>query len=415
MNKNLTLKFVLITVLIVLAAWTLYPPDKTLKPGIDLAGGTSLIYEIDTHGLEETEKTDLAQRMITVLRRRIDPANIQNLVWRPQGNSRFEIQMPLASAEARAKRQNYEKAESNLLAKNISRSKIMRYLNKPLQERTEAFNDVTRSDPNKLTILKTLATAYDERKNLQEQRDDIDSKLQAQGSKLETAGLDLNQIKANRNDWAKLNEQQLQDSLREVTDANDNLALLTEYVKTYAEWSKVIGQLTDPTTGKNIEYKEAIKTIDKLNLTTDQLNLCLEIPAKKEPVRRKEEIEKLKTDFPDRADEIDNIVAAFDEYHPFKGRLDDPKDLQRMLKGAGILEFRILPTQGHPEADSDQLAGYVESLEEKGPKYASDNKYLWCEIEKSTNVTNAWMAADEQGRPFTKVRDDQGRPSIIAS
>jgi len=82
MNKNLTWKIVLIIVLIVLAAWTLYPPNKTLKPGIDLAGGTSLIYEIDTHGLQETEKKDLAQRMITVLRRRIDPANIQNLASR---------------------------------------------------------------------------------------------------------------------------------------------------------------------------------------------------------------------------------------------------------------------------------------------------------------------------------------------
>ncbi len=55
MNKNLTWKIVLIIVLVVVAAWTLYPPSKTLKPGIDLAGGTSLIYEIDTHGLQETE------------------------------------------------------------------------------------------------------------------------------------------------------------------------------------------------------------------------------------------------------------------------------------------------------------------------------------------------------------------------
>ena len=93
MGKNLLPKIVVIIVLVVLAGWTLYPPDKTLKPGIDLAGGTSLIYEIDIQDLEEGEEKDLAQRMITVLRRRIDPANIQNLIWRPQGNTRFEIQM----------------------------------------------------------------------------------------------------------------------------------------------------------------------------------------------------------------------------------------------------------------------------------------------------------------------------------
>ncbi len=99
MGKNLVPKIILIIVLILAAIWVLYPPGKTLKPGIDLAGGTSLIYEIDTHGMAEHEKTDLAQNMITVLRRRIDPAGIQNLVWRPQGNTRFEIQMPLASAK----------------------------------------------------------------------------------------------------------------------------------------------------------------------------------------------------------------------------------------------------------------------------------------------------------------------------
>jgi len=48
MNKNLTPKIVFIIVLVALAFWTLYPPNKTLIPGIDLAGGTSLIYEIDT-------------------------------------------------------------------------------------------------------------------------------------------------------------------------------------------------------------------------------------------------------------------------------------------------------------------------------------------------------------------------------
>ena len=41
--------------------------------------------------------------MIQILRRRIDPANIQNLVWRPLGNTRFEIQMPLASKETQQK------------------------------------------------------------------------------------------------------------------------------------------------------------------------------------------------------------------------------------------------------------------------------------------------------------------------
>ena len=56
MGRNLMPKIVLIIVLVFLAVWTVYPPDKTLKPGPDLGGGTSLIYQIDTQGLEEAEK-----------------------------------------------------------------------------------------------------------------------------------------------------------------------------------------------------------------------------------------------------------------------------------------------------------------------------------------------------------------------
>ena len=178
MSKNLTPKIILIVVLVVVAAWTLYPPSKTLKPGIDLAGGTSLIYEIDTHGLKEAEKKDLAQRMITVLRRRIDPANIQNLIWLPQGNTRFEIKMPLATAEARQKRQNYEQAERALLEKNVGAAKILRSLEKPAQERTELFQEFAQDDPNRLAILETLAAVNDERKDLKDKRDELYSKLE---------------------------------------------------------------------------------------------------------------------------------------------------------------------------------------------------------------------------------------------
>ena len=51
MHKNLGWKIILVVVLLLAAIWRLFPPSKTLRPGIDLAGGTSLIYEINTQGL----------------------------------------------------------------------------------------------------------------------------------------------------------------------------------------------------------------------------------------------------------------------------------------------------------------------------------------------------------------------------
>ena len=100
MDKNVV-RFGLIGIilLVIFAAAQLYPPTEKLKPGIDLAGGTSLIYDIDTTGLVGGETDNLATKLRPILLTRIDPGNIQNIVMRPQGDTRIEIQVPLASAD----------------------------------------------------------------------------------------------------------------------------------------------------------------------------------------------------------------------------------------------------------------------------------------------------------------------------
>ncbi|GAG34839.1 unnamed protein product, partial [marine sediment metagenome] len=247
----------------------------------------------------------------------------------------------------------------------------MRSLQKPAEQRTKDFEEFAQGAPDRMTILNNLAEVYDERKDLQDKRDRLFSKLQTPESTITIAGLDLDDIKLHLGDWIKLDEQQLRETLIDYLGSEGNPDLLTRYVNMYAEWAEVAERLTDAETGINIRYKEVKKALDKLNLTEEQLKFCLEMPSKS--LKRSHAINELKAEFPNRSEKIDNAVAAFDEYRPFQGRLDDPKDLQRMLKGAGILEFRILPTLGHPEVDPDEMVGYVELLKTKGPKYASDN------------------------------------------
>lgn len=379
MNKNLLPKFILIIVLAVGAAWTLYPPEKTLKGGLDLVGGTSLIYEIDTHGLEPEETKGLSGNMITILRRRIDPANIQNLVWRPQGNTRFEIQMPLATDEDRQNRLAYDNAMLELLDKNISPAIIMRSLSKPQDERERDFEKFAQGLADRLRILNELATAYDQRKELRDKSQSLLEILKSTEESFASAGIDVNDVKQQRSGWSKLNEAQLVDTLKEflATDSTEEIDNLTKYVQTYSEWADVTDELTVPEIGKNDQYKAAQKELDNLNLTEDQIMAVLSLPAKS--TKRAEAIKALKRDFNDRKEAIDKLVAV---YNPKGGRLDDPRDLQRMLKGAGILEFRILPTIGDPEVDAVEMAEKVELLRTKGPRYASDKDYVWCEIEK---------------------------------
>lgn len=392
MGKNLFPKVVVIIVLIAVAIVTLYPPDKTLIPGIDLAGGTSFIYEINTFGMPADEQRGISGRMITVLRRRIDPANIQNLIWRPLGNTRFEIQMPLASAEVREKRQNYENLKTELLAQNISPGSILALLNKPTQERTDYFNDIAQGIESRFEILTNLATAYDEREDLRNQSNEKTEALKIPEQIIELAGINLAQVKRNLGSWMLLDEQELDTQVKLYATSEENIDNLKKYVAMYKEWADVVEQLTNPENGKNIAFENARKELDRLNLSEDQIDLILEFEPKSN--RRSDELAKLIDEFPDRKDNIFVLIEAYDDYRPFRGRLDDPKDLQRMLKGAGVLDFRILPTMGHPEVDTDEMIDYQERLKERGPRFASDSKYVWCEVEDS----ETWNAQDAEGR-----------------
>ncbi len=382
MSRNLLPKFILILVLVVLAALALYPPSRTLKPGIDLAGGTSLIYAINTEGLTADQQRDLAQKMIQVLRRRIDPANIQNLVWRPLGNTRFEIQMPLASKETQDKRDEYLAAMDSLLAKNINPATIMRALKLPPEQRKAELTKFAQDDPNHLAILNALASSYDERQQLQQERDTLTKEAQTLAEQMKKAGLEVSRIDANRRDWAKLDDAALTkavtDFLGDKQKDPQNLASVQAYVRTQAKLADTSNKLT-ASGGVNEKYEQNRKQLDQLSITRERITSVVELPAKTAP--RLEQIAKLKSQYPDRVPEIERVLAAYDAYRPFQGRLDDPADLRRMLKGAGILEFRILPTTNRPELSAAEIQRYVDALAAKGPKSASDNQYIWVEIE----------------------------------
>ncbi len=382
MSRNLLPKFILILVLVVLAALALYPPSRTLKPGIDLAGGTSLIYAINTEGLTADQQRDLAQKMIQVLRRRIDPANIQNLVWRPLGNTRFEIQMPLASKETQDKRDEYLAAMDSLLAKNINPATIMRALKLPPEQRKAELTRFAQDDPNHLAILNALASSYDERQQLQQERDTLTKEAQTLAEQMKKAGLEVSRIDANRRDWAKLDDAALTkavtDFLGDKQKDPQNLASVQAYVRTQAKLADTSNKLT-ASGGVNEKYEQNRKQLDQLSITRERITSVVELPAKTAP--RLEQIAKLKSQYPDRVPEIERVLAAYDAYRPFQGRLDDPADLRRMLKGAGILEFRILPTTNRPELSAAEIQRYVDALAAKGPKSASDNQYIWVEIE----------------------------------
>src|SRR5918997_4635627 len=94
--KNFGGKFALIAVTTLAGLVNLWPPDQKLKLGIDLSGGTILVYEVAKGNLPSNFNMD---ELIASLKHRIDPEGVREIPIRKIGSNRFEIILPKFSAE----------------------------------------------------------------------------------------------------------------------------------------------------------------------------------------------------------------------------------------------------------------------------------------------------------------------------
>jgi SecD/SecF fusion protein len=414
MNKNLLWKLVLIVVLVIVAFIELSPPSKTLNGGLDLVGGTSFIYELDMQGLSTAEQRNLAQRTIDVLRKRIDPTNTKNLIWRPQGNNRIEIQVPLASKEAHEKRTAYEAAFDSLQSQNVNLATIVRTLSKPAEQRDPEFKKFAADSNDRMTILNNLAKAYDERKSLQEQRDKLGTQRDAIKAKLAAANIQADTVEQLAPKWLKLSDVERQKALADFlknNDPNTNAPLVNNYLDMHSAWAKVVDDLTSPETGKNVQYKKALDALQGINLNIDQINSVLEMPVRS--AQRIKLIEEFKQKFHDRADKLDQLVKVFDDYRTLRGRLDDPEDLRRMLKGSGVLEFRILPRRGDGTINEDEITQYLENLKTKGYKSSPEDKYVWAQIERIEEWKNPETIIGQFGDKYYVLSSNKSAETML--
>ncbi|HOK65484.1 MAG TPA: protein translocase subunit SecD [Anaerohalosphaeraceae bacterium] len=398
MNRNLIWKLLLIAALTILGIWVVYPPQERLKLGLDLAGGTSLIYEIDTTGLSPQERKGLAESMIPILMKRIDPSHMANLVMRPQEDTRIEIQLPVSSPETRRKRQAFQEALQDLERQNLNLLQVKKMLSLPKEERQARLESLSQNNPQRLAVLTALAETYDLRTAKQNERDQTWAQMEALLKPLQEQGLDTDSIRSNIPLWYEQPEERRTQAmqgfvkwLKPAEPAQDQLTpeqtalldVLKQYLALYGRWAEAVNELTRPEDGANARWNKAVADLNRLNLNLQQLQDILELPANS--ARRREALDELKKQFPDRQEKIAQIETLYEDYRKVAGLLDDPEDLKRMLKGSGVLEFRILPTPDDGRTNMDEIRGYLEALRLKGPRQASDAKYVWVEIEDPAN------------------------------
>ena len=417
MNRNPIWKPALIILLVIVAIVTIYPLDQKLKPGIDLGGGSSMIFEIDTEGLDTSERKGMAQRMIPILRRRIDPKNLANIVMRPLGDKRIEIQLPLASKDTVAKREAYVNALDALEVGNENLMKLKRYLSADEATKNEAIDKVAADSEQRRQILQDWVKINQERDAKQQQRNELGARMEPTLAKIKELGANqlAEELILNINKWYRNDKDELIKDIADFSEGNKPAEkLAAEYVEMYSDRAPVINELARPETGLNAKYSTATQKLQDINLSIAQLTDTLELAETS--TKRQELLDQFKTSFPDRSDNIDKVIAAFKEYRKVGGRLDDPEDIKRMLKGAGVLEFRILPTTGTHRPE--ELEAYVEALKTKGPKQASDSRFIWVEIEDPENFSAGnrdigLPAIGQFGEKFYVLASDQPNETML--
>ncbi len=166
-EKNLWAKIGLIVLIAGLSAWQIYPPDEKLKQGIDLGGGHSLLFEIDDTGVSDIQRPTLASDVMNILKQRIDPGSTRNLVWRPIGWNRLEIQMPQPSKKMDRYRTEFEKVRADLADTAITEAQIRAALSLPPDRRQAAFDALVKGVSARTELFAKLGQAEDEYRRLQ--------------------------------------------------------------------------------------------------------------------------------------------------------------------------------------------------------------------------------------------------------
>ncbi|KPK75774.1 MAG: hypothetical protein AMJ79_09690, partial [Phycisphaerae bacterium SM23_30] len=427
MSRNLIIKLVVILGLIGLCLVEILPWEEKLKPGIDLAGGTSLIYSINTEGLTELDKRTVEEDMIRILRKRIDPSNKSNIIWRPHGGYRIEIQMPLATKETRARRDTFKNKEASLAGYNLDILRVRQGLIKPVgiedqvyqERRSKNFDDLAESWRQRIEalvlgkgisiddisagaqrrreLLGNLSEAQDTNEERQTSLGESVEKETTKRDELSAAEVDLTAVDELYGIYIDLEPNQVKDELFMIV--GDDVAkqdLITEYMDIRSELGFLRRATMDEETGSQTRLKAAWEELEQVNIDAGRLRMLLEASEGKPTP----DLEELKGQHPLAAGMIDELVAAYGVYTEVEGRLDDPEDLKRLLRGAGVLEWRILPKSSpQPELTEAIIAIHRERLEKFGPdKWNSNEQYVWMKIkDPDTFQERAWTYCVDQG------------------
>ena len=355
MDKIPLWKPLLILAVLALCVWGLYPPEKKLKLGIDLRGGTTMIYQVDIPAGTTADSQAEIDSIIAVLQKRVDPTGVRSLLWRRQAGNRIEIQMAQASPNVSKARDAYLKLREDFFKGNMTNRQIDAALRDSGLGRTKALESLAGGNPQMLAALEKVSKAFDE--------------LEAKREPYEAAMAERRKLVKQR------------DAVPAGATTQTN------------EFEKKLTEFQPSLTAKTTDFLAARKQYDSARIIALAANIDPAViertfglsnkPGNNGPdgkptaSARQKAIDDLKSQYPTRAASLGQLADAAAAYDAVKGPLDDPTDLIQLLRSSGVLEFRVAAVSGEL-ADAKT---YRDQLTEKGPRAGADAPWVWVPID----------------------------------
>ncbi|MBC8202163.1 MAG: protein translocase subunit SecD [Planctomycetes bacterium] len=338
--QNLLWKIILIVLLLIGCVFAITPPDKKIRLGRDLSGGVSLIYSVRMD--EGVDRQAVLSQTIEVLKERVNPDGVFDIQMTPLGTDRIEVVMPLPSPEVKDLANVYKGHLDALLLRAQIRGGS---LDQALAEGTAT--EVFGGEGARGVFVTDLQRMF--------------NALQEAGAKLEadpTNGT-LEQELAD----AEIDFEDTRDQLLEMSLDRNEVARLLQ-----------LSPIGDPLRDDNNRVIRDENTDEVLRGVAP----------------RDEAFAELESSYPHLAVELGELVDSFNVYQEKRTGFDDPEDLIRMLRGAGVLDFQIAVGQG--KAEGVDVADLRNQLAEVGPDNTDSPIAGWFPI----NNLDQWVDSPAQ-------------------
>ncbi len=102
MDKYYKWKVLLLIGVIVFSIWQAYPPKEKINLGLDLQGGMQLLLEVEVDKVPKEMRSDATDRVVEIIRNRIDEFGVREPVISKQGNNQVVVQLPGVTDRDRA-------------------------------------------------------------------------------------------------------------------------------------------------------------------------------------------------------------------------------------------------------------------------------------------------------------------------